>query len=108
MLQTNMPDGHVLHKDHEKQMEAMRLKMQALEADFSFVFNSPEGKRVLDYLFTQCHGGSSTWNNNTNQMFINEGKRQILIEIFKKLHKTGSESYNQMLHNQKLSEGFDF
>ena len=48
---------------------------------FQKVFNSDEGKVVLDYLSRYCSFQAPMFNGDANQLIFNEGKRNVFLFI---------------------------
>tara|TARA_R100000734_G_C3302363_1_gene92898 strand:- start:390 stop:611 length:222 start_codon:yes stop_codon:yes gene_type:complete len=65
--------------DHNKEIEK---KFKQLKDDYKFIFNSEEGKRVLDDISIRCHESSTTFSkDNSHETAFLEGQRSILIFI---------------------------
>ena len=48
---------------------------------FQKVFNSEDGKVVLDYLSRYCNFQNPMFNGDANQLIFNEGKRNVFLFI---------------------------
>ena len=65
--------------DHNKEIEK---KFKQLKDDYKFIFNSEEGKRVLNDISIRCHESSTTFSkDNSHETAFLEGQRSILIFI---------------------------
>ena len=65
--------------DHNKELEK---KFKQLKDDYKFIFNSEEGKRVLEDLSKRCHESSTTFSkDNSHETAFLEGQRSILLFI---------------------------
>jgi len=63
-----------------------RTEIEQRVTDFQWVFGTEQGKRVLNDLEKICYGNSSTYKSGDN-IYINEGKRQVLLYIQKWMNK---------------------
>ena len=65
--------------DHNKEIEK---KFKQLKDDYKFIFNSEEGKRVLDDISIRCHESSTTFSkDNSHETAYLEGQRSIYLFI---------------------------
>jgi len=65
--------------DHNKELEK---KFKQLKDDYKFIFNSEEGKRVLEDLSKRCHESSTTFSkDNSHETAFLEGQRSIYLFI---------------------------
>ncbi len=65
--------------DHNKEIEK---KFKQLKDDYKFIFNSEEGKRVLDDISIRCHESSTTFSkDNSHETAFLEGQRSIYLFI---------------------------
>ena len=65
--------------DHNKEIEK---KFKQLKDDYKFIFNSEEGKRVLEDLSKRCHESSTTFSkDNSHETAFLEGQRSIYLFI---------------------------
>ena len=63
--------------DHNKELEK---KFKQLKDDYKFIFNSEEGKRVLEDISIRCHERTTTFNkDNSHETAFLEGQRSILL-----------------------------
>lgn len=65
---------------HEEQLKILK----GIKADFCRTFNTDEGQRVLQHLKDTCFEYTSTFDSkdeNNRTIFVNEGKRQVLLTI---------------------------
>ncbi len=56
-------------------------KVKQLKNDYSIIFNSPEGRRVLHDLLKNTHILEPTFNTDPLQMAFNEGARNEALRI---------------------------
>ena len=65
--------------EHNKEIEK---KFKQLKDDYKFIFNSEEGKRVLDDISIRCHESSTTFSkDNSHETAFLEGQRSIYLFI---------------------------
>tara|TARA_Y100000004_G_scaffold84015_1_gene94303 strand:- start:638 stop:859 length:222 start_codon:yes stop_codon:yes gene_type:complete len=65
--------------DHNKELEK---RFKQLKDDYKFIFNSEEGKRVLEDLSKRCHESSTTFSkDNSHETAFLEGQRSIYLFI---------------------------
>ncbi len=65
--------------DHNKEIEK---KFKQLKDDYKFIFNSEEGKRVLNDISIRCHESSTTFSkDNSHETAFLEGQRSIYLFI---------------------------
>lgn len=56
--------------------------VRKLKANIDFIFNTPQGKEVMEYLEEACGWYESVWDiNNRDLTLINDGKRQVIATI---------------------------
>ena len=66
---------------------------------FQKVFNSDEGKVVLDYLSRYCSFQNPMFNEDANQLIFNEGKRNVFLFIQSYIN-SDPKKLEQMLKGQ--------
>ena len=65
--------------DQNKEIEK---KFKQLKDDYKFIFNSEEGKRVLNDISIRCHESSTTFSkDNSHETAFLEGQRSIYLFI---------------------------
>ena len=83
-------------------------KGEQLLMDYQFVFSSVEGQRVFNDLVKECGLMDNTYQGNVNDMIFCEGRKSILLMIFKKLKiKQGQlQSILDAAHEQGVMDEF--
>lgn len=72
-------------------------KRKRVDAAFKRFGQSADGKIILEYLFKNTYGMSSTYvANDPNQTLINEGSRRMMLSILKKCYVDQSEQFVQL------------
>lgn len=66
-----------VNDDAKKLMQEITERKQL----YQNVFESPDGKKVLEDLSRQAFGKKTTFNENANKMAFNEGQRSIVLHI---------------------------
>lgn len=73
-------------------------KSLARLAAYRDVFESPQGKIVLNDMFSNHAILSSTFNGDVNQMLLKEGERNVVLRILKIL-KTDVEKFKERMED---------
>lgn len=73
--------------------------VSALKSNFHTVFDTPQGKEVLDFLEKTCCWRQTVWNPSSPELtLINDGKRQVLSTI-KTFLECSPEQISQVARN---------
>jgi len=65
--------------DHNKEVQK---KIEQLRNDYKIIFNTDEGKRVLEDISIRCHESSTTFSkDNSHETAFLEGQRSISLFI---------------------------
>ena len=56
-------------------------ELKQLRAAYKLVFETPDGQRVLADLRRRCHVHTSTFSPTADEIFVNEGQRQVVLYI---------------------------
>ena len=69
-------------EDQEDPEIAARLKRETLLEDLRFMFRTPQGKRIIQHIVSECNIlGSSYASGNAIGMAYNEGRRSVGISF---------------------------
>lgn len=71
-----MPD-EILNEDSQKMIQEIKERKQL----YQNVFESPDGKKVLEEISRYAFVHKTTYNDNPHRMAFNEGQRSILLHI---------------------------
>lgn len=73
-------------------------RQREIHRDFSYVFGTPEGKRVLDYICEIGYVNRTTFNpSSPEKTVLNEGSRLLALSILKHTHKQPIEIATQSI-----------
>lgn len=75
-------------------------KIKERKQIYQNVFESPDGKNVLEDLARHAFGSKTTFNENSNRMAYNEGQRSIILHI-QNMMRIDIEKTREMLKKQQ-------
>lgn len=64
-------------EEHERRIDAMR----HIRDDFAHLFTTPQGERVITYLYEFCRQGTTTFSTDPCEMAMREGMRRVYLQI---------------------------
>ncbi len=67
--------------DQDKEEKQRKEYFRLMKADYEAVFNTPEGKRVIEDLGRSCFQYQTSFSSEATEMAYNEGKRTIYLHI---------------------------
>ena len=89
-----------------KKVATIRLGLiNALKRVFHPNENNRDGQEILKYLMDRSFFFEPTFNTDERKMYMNEGKREMFLEIMKMMHKDTREIE---IHIRELSTQFDY
>lgn len=84
-----------------KDAEAKRLKREREVADFTWLMNHPEGRRIVYRLLEKAGNARSSFSLNANEMAFWEGNRNFGIFLQAEIDAICPERYHQMVKEAK-------
>lgn len=84
------------NNENKKQMREVQIKIAENQQLYRRVFDTPDGKAVLDDLKRRCYIGHTTYNDSHGQMSFNEGRRSIYVFIENLLNKDLKEIIEEL------------
>lgn len=82
----------------EERRQEREIKFQIAERQqlYKLVFDTPEGKKVLEDLAKRCFAKNTTFSENNGQMAFNEGRRSIYVFILSMVEKDLTEILEEL------------
>jgi hypothetical protein len=92
----NFYDTEIESKNKENKKEFQRRREREID-DLQKVLKSPEGRRVIYKILSECGVFKASFSLNSMSTAFNEGKRDIGIMLLKDLDEAEPNAYSQML-----------
>ena len=85
-------------------MDIFKRKMKATIVAYQRLFDSEDGKTVLQDLCKSCHVFNSTFDKDPYETHFNEGARSVVLRIMKTVGMTETELENLMKESEEHYE----
>lgn len=65
--------------------------------DLSVVLSDPHGRRFIWRILSECGVFQTSFSPDSNQMYFNEGERNVGLKIFSEVNEVSPEAYLKMM-----------